>query len=108
MAYKAYSVYLRTFPATKYSYDIRYAFGELLYKIMKYDRAYEQYMKVVEMDPKGEHSRFCAESAVFAATEMVKREQGEARARWEQQLRTACDQYSSLYLGSEETPALCG
>ena len=52
MAYRAYSVYLQEFPESKYSYDIRYAFGELLYKVKKYDEAYTQYMKVVEIDPK--------------------------------------------------------
>jgi TolA-binding protein len=41
LAEKAYTVYLQEFPTSKYSYDIRYAFGELLYKLKKYDQAYE-------------------------------------------------------------------
>ncbi len=117
LAYKAYSVYLSEFPDSQYSYDVRYAFGELLYKIKKYDEAYAQYMKVVEMDPKGKHSEFCSESAIFAADEMIKREKtaggsapnpGKATEAieltdWEGKLLAALDQYSKLFPASDKT-----
>lgn len=116
LAYKAYTVYLAEYPNSKYSYDVRYAFSELLYKIKKFDEAYEQYMKVVATDPKGSHSEFCAESAIFAADEMVKKEAGSsgspnpskgtdsiALSDWEQKLLAALDQYSKLFPDSKKT-----
>ena len=53
LAEKAYEVYLQEFPDSKYSYDVRYGYSELLYTIKKFDIAYDQYMKVVAIDPKG-------------------------------------------------------
>jgi tetratricopeptide (TPR) repeat protein len=114
LAYKAYSVYLVEFPTSKYSYDIRYAFGELLYKIKRYDEAYAQYMKVVSIDTKGKHSRFCAESSIFAADEMVKRTKSTSPkptsktnsaplSEWEQNLLNACDQWSKLFPDDKKT-----
>ncbi|RME27547.1 MAG: hypothetical protein D6798_04285 [Deltaproteobacteria bacterium] len=111
LAYQAYQVYLENFPEEKNAYEMRYAFGELLYKLKKYDEAYEQYMKVVEMDPKGQRSEFCAESAIFAAEEMVKQEEKAGRiqkpegkatdpvplSEWEQKLLAACDQYTKYF-----------
>lgn len=118
LAYKAYSVYLEEFPDSKYSYDVRYAFAELLYKLKKHDEAYVQYMKVVEIDPKGQHSKFCAESAIFAADEMVKKQAKEASSsspdpgkktdpvpltEWEGKLIKACDQWVSLFKEDKKT-----
>jgi len=111
LAYQAYQVYLENFPEEKNAYEMRYAFGELLYKIKKYDEAYEQYMKVVQMDPKGQRSEFCAESAIFAAEEMVKQEKKAGKVQeaqgkkteavplsdWESKLLAACDQYTEHF-----------
>ncbi len=112
LAEKAYSVYLDEFPDTKYSYDIRYSYGELLYTIKKFDVAYEQYMKVVALDPKGQHSEFCAESAIFAADKMLERtaksgggggpDPGKKTDAvelndWEKKLLAALDQYPKLF-----------
>ncbi len=117
LAYKAYSVYLSEFPDGKHAYDVRYAFGELLYKIKRYDQAYEQYMAVVKLDAKGKHSRFCAESAIFAADEMIKKEKKEGKGakptgsktesfpltEWENNLLAACDQFSKVFPDDKKT-----
>jgi tetratricopeptide (TPR) repeat protein len=116
LAEKAYTVYLQEFPTSKYSYDIRYAFGELLYKLKKYDQAYEQYMTVVKTDPKGKHSRFCAESAIFAADKMIAIEKKAGRipkaktkterlemVQWEKNLLAACDQWSRIFPDDKKT-----
>ena len=118
LAYKSYTVYLNEFPDSKYSYDVRYAFSELLYKLKKYDEAYTQYMKVVEIDPKGQHSKFCAESAIFAADEMVKTEAKASSSGspdpgkktdaipltpWEENLIKACDQWTNLFKDDKKT-----
>jgi len=115
LAYKAYRVYLSEFANSKYSYEVRYAFAELLYKVKKYDEAYEQYMKVVETDKKGKHAEFCASSAVFAADKMVKKTVGKQKAapgkstapieleEWEQKLLAALDQYATLFPNEKKT-----
>lgn len=108
LAEGAYATYLDEYPDSKYSYDMRYAYGELLYKLKKFDGAYDQYMKVVAMDPKGQHSKFCAESAIFAADEFVKREskasggpaggtESQPLTDWEKKLLAALDQYAKVY-----------
>jgi len=111
LAEGAYATYLTEYPDSKYSYDMRYAYGELLYKLKKFDKAYDQYMKVVSMDPKGQHSKFCAESAIFAADEFVKKDSKAGGATggpgastdpieltdWEKKLVAALDQYVKLY-----------
>ena len=118
LAEKAYTVYLQEFPDGKHAYQMRYAFGELLYKLKKFDEAYVQYMAVVKIDPNGQHSKFCAESAIFAAEEMTKKDAKEGRGPklkgvakteqvpltdWEQKLIDACDQFSKLYKDDKKT-----
>lgn len=118
LAYKAYSVYLLEFPNDQHTYEMRYAFGELLFKIKHYDEAFDQYMKVVEMDTKGQHSQFCAESAIFAADEMVKKERKEGKIQaadannktqalplsdWETKMLAALDQYAKLFPSDTKT-----
>lgn len=118
LAERAYATYLEEFPDSKYSYDVRYAYGELLYKVKKYDNAYDQYMKVVAIDTKGQHSQFCAESAIFAADEMLKREKAAGASGgpdpgrrteavpltdWEKKSLAALDQYSRLFPDSPKT-----
>lgn len=119
LAEQAYSTYLEEFPDNSHTYDVRYAFGELLYKLKKFDRAYEQYMAVVKIDPNGKHSRFCAESAIFAAEELIKSDGGSDVNRSagkvskdvqpqeltgnEQKLIDACAQFAKLFPGSDKT-----
>ncbi|MEC7984311.1 MAG: tetratricopeptide repeat protein [Myxococcota bacterium] len=95
-AEKAYRIYLNDFPSEKWSYDMRYAFGELLFDLGDYYKkkglnsnsdgnvvkryysdAFDEYSKVVQIDPKGKYAQTCAGAAVFAALEMVKREEKE-------------------------------
>ena len=114
LARQAYATYLGEFETSEHVYEVRYSYGELLYKVKDYEGAYEQYMKVVEIDPKGKHSRFCAESAIFAAEEKVKQEGGGdasgkqtadakttrepiALTEWEQRLVDSCNLYAKLY-----------
>lgn len=116
LAYRAYNMYLDNFPETQHAYEVRYSYAELLYKLKKYDAAFDQYMAVVKMDPQGKHSKFCAESAIFSADEMVRAEggnqtitakAGEARdpiplTDWEQRMVEACNQFATLYPGEKK------
>lgn len=112
LAEQAYRTYLGEFPAAKYTYEAHYSLGELLYKVKKFDAAYEEYMATVKLDPKGQHSRFCAESAIFAADEMVKKEKAAGTtggpdpgkktdemplSEWEQKSLAALDQFRTVF-----------
>lgn len=109
LAYQAYIVYLEEFPESTHAYEVHYAVGELTYTLKKYDEAFEHYMAVVKMDPKGKRSKFCAESAIFAADEMVKKAGSDKEKAtdkkadaipltdWENRLVEACNQYATLY-----------
>ncbi len=115
LAKQAYTAYLNQFADDKHAYDMRYSFGELLYEMKDYKGAFEQYMAVVQMDPKGQYSKYCAESAIFAAEEQVKLEGGINASNvrvnaaqsankdpiplteWEQRLVDACKQFATLY-----------
>lgn len=118
LAEQAFRTYIDQFPDSKYIYDMRYSFAELLYTVKKYDEAYEQYMAVVKIDPKGQQSRFCARSAIFAAEEMIKKEGKPAGSggpgqkktdpiplsAWETKLLAALDQFIQLFPEDTETP----
>ncbi|MFZ5477042.1 MAG: tetratricopeptide repeat protein [Myxococcota bacterium] len=114
LAERAYATYLEDFPSARNTYDVRYGYAELLYATRKFDAAYDQYMAVVAMDPKGRHSQFCAESAVFAAEEMVRRSPRPPAAgkapvplgEWEENQLAALDQLTTLYPGPKTQSAL--
>jgi tetratricopeptide (TPR) repeat protein len=116
LARQAYASYLVEFETDEHAYDVRYAYGELLYHLKDYKGAFEQYMKVVDTNPTGKYSKFCAESAVFAAEEQVKLEGGanagtkvtvtakdkrepQSLTEWEQRFVDACKRYAELYPG---------
>jgi tetratricopeptide (TPR) repeat protein len=117
-AVQAYLVYMEDYNEHKNAYNVHYDFGELLWKLKRFEDAYGEYMKVVSLDPKGQHSRFCAESAIFAAEEMVKKEGGGdiqmkkekvskdvkpvPLSDWEQKLVDACKRYAELYPGDKK------
>jgi tetratricopeptide (TPR) repeat protein len=118
LAEQAYRTYLQEYPESQYSYDVRYAFSELLYKVKKFDEAYDQYMKVVSIDKNGAHSQFCAESAIFAADEMLKKEKAAGASGgpdpgkktdavplsdWEQKSLAALDQFAQLWPDDKKT-----
>ncbi len=117
-AVAAYEVYMESYGDDKRSYTAHYDFGELLWDLKRYEDAYTHYMAVVKLDPKGEYSRACAESAIFAAEKMVTSEGGgeistaavkvdkdvqpKELTKWEQALIAACGQYAELYEGDKK------
>jgi tetratricopeptide (TPR) repeat protein len=115
LAESAYTAYADAFPDAPDRAAMRYGQAELLYAVKKYDRAYDAYMEVVRLDPKGEHARFCAESAIFAAEALVEQAatpSGPAAATapvplgpWESKELAALDQYAALFADAK-TPAV--
>jgi tetratricopeptide (TPR) repeat protein len=73
-AEQAYAVYLEQFPDGSNTYDMRYSYAELLKELKKFDMAYEEYIKVVKMNPNGAQSLHCSNNAVYSAEAMIKRE----------------------------------
>jgi len=111
LAERAYAGYLTDAgpAAGPHTADMRYGYAELLYATGKPELAFDQYMAVVALDPQGAHARFCAESAIFAAEQAVKREAQRLPAPpvagaaavpltpWEERQLAALDQYVARY-----------
>ena len=112
-AEQAYTLYLARY-ADDHEVEVRYALAELLYRQKRHGEAYDQYVRVVRADPKGKDARFCAESAVFAAAEMVKRTPPApvsgtapiALTEWEQKQLAAVDLYIAHYDDAKVKPML--
>jgi tetratricopeptide (TPR) repeat protein len=71
-AYELYGDYLSLFPDRKESYEIRFFYAELLYRLEKFEQAGEQYIKVFLADKNGKWAEASAEEAVRAYEEVVK------------------------------------
>lgn len=67
----AYAAYVERFPEAPHLLTMRYQYGELLYGRGKYGAAYTEYSAVVDQDPKGPNSQFCADSAMFVASKLA-------------------------------------
>lgn len=112
-AERAYTLYLARY-ADDHAVDVHYALAELLYRQKRFGDAYDHYVSVVRADPKGKNARFCAESAVFAAAEMVKRAPPTAPAgnapaaltEWEQKQLAALDLYVAYYDDAKVKPMI--
>jgi len=119
LAEENYARYLGYFPKGGKSYEIRYWYAEVLYKLKKYDVATGEYEKVVKMDSKGKFLKDAASNTVFAIEKFIKKKEAswkraDAKQRkkqlsekdplkkyaeiplreWEQRLIDACDSYA--------------
>jgi tetratricopeptide (TPR) repeat protein len=113
LARQAYVLYLQDFPDNRYTYDMRYQYGELLYKLEDFEAAYAEFMTVVSIDEAGQHTEHCAESAIHAANELVEADSGSSPARGttesvelneaEQKLLVALDQFARIYPDHADT-----
>ncbi|MFH1808450.1 MAG: tetratricopeptide repeat protein [Pseudomonadota bacterium] len=72
LAYELYGDYLDLFPDKKPAYEIRFFYAELLYHLERFEKAGDEYTKVLLIDPaKGKWSPASAEEAVRAYDEAV-------------------------------------
>jgi len=71
LAYELYGDYLDLFPDKKPAYDMRFFYAELNYKLEKFDRAADEYTRVLMMDPKGKWAEPAAEEALRANDELL-------------------------------------
>jgi tetratricopeptide (TPR) repeat protein len=128
LAEENYGRYLDYFPKGGKSYEIRYWYAEVLYKLKKYDVATGQYEKVVAMDSKGKFLKDAASNTVFSIEKYIKKKESswkraDARQRkkqlsekdplkkyaeiplreWEQRLIDGCDTYAKHLKGDEKS-----
>ncbi len=113
LALGAYRTWLASFAGHERGYDMRYGLAELLWELEDLEAAHAQYVQAVTLRPQGEHSAFCAESAIFAAERLARQEPSATPpdprrpaelGHWEQELLAALDRYAALYPQADKTP----
>ena len=82
-----YPTYLKYFPKSEASYDMRFNYAEYLYDHKKYTEAGDQYQAVADMNPKGHHFEDASYGAVSCFGALLEAEQ--ERAKKEAQNRIA-------------------
>ncbi len=123
-----YKKYLDYFPDSKHSYEMRFWYGEVLYKLKKYDLAVEQYEVTVATDPNGKYLKDAASNTIFGIEKYIGKKKKEwdkaAKAQraameketdplkkyaplelneWEKRLIGACDTYAKVLPNEENT-----
>lgn len=71
MAYFLYKFYLETFQDTEKEYQMTFFYGELLYKLQKWEEAADAYERVVEIQPKGEYTNESVHGLVLSYFKIV-------------------------------------
>jgi len=72
-----YEAWIAAHSDSPHAASMNYAFAELLYKTQRYDEAFDHYMTVATTYPDSKHASFCAESAVFAAENVIRLRQAD-------------------------------
>jgi len=128
LAEENYARYLDYFPKGGKSYEMRYWYAEVLYKLKKYDLATDQYEMTVEADAKGKFLKDAAINTIFSIEKYIgnqkkiwDRETKAERNRrkklkdpkekyapielreWESRLIKACDAYAKNLPDDEKT-----
>ena len=128
LAEENYLRYLEAFETGHKTYEMRYWYAEVLYKLKKYDLAAGEYKRVVEQDPKGKFAKVAAENRVFAIDAYLKpireklddaavkgldRQKGRSGAAryepiplhpWEERRVDACEAYFRYFRESNNAP----
>jgi cellulose synthase operon protein C len=89
LAEEKYQGYLDYFPSGHKSYSMRFWYAEVLYKLKKFDRASDEYEKVVAVDSKGKFLKDAASNAIFAIDEYLKPIKSKLEAKAKKQIRDA-------------------
>ncbi|MBP5406832.1 tetratricopeptide repeat protein [bacterium] len=74
-----YPTYLKYFPKSEASYDMRFNYAEYLYDHKKYTEAGDQYQAVADMNPKGHHFEDASYGAVSCFGALLEAEQEKAK-----------------------------
>jgi tetratricopeptide (TPR) repeat protein len=66
LAEQCYEHYLGMFPRADGAYEVRFWYAEALFSLAKYDRAADEYDRVVAADPQGRHLRDAAAGSIYS------------------------------------------
>mgnify|MGYP002629586304 CR=1 FL=1 len=83
LAEENYKRYLDYFPKGHKTYDMRYWYAEVLYKLKKYDLATDQYELTVAADPKGKHLKEAAINTIFSIEKYI----GKQKSIWDRETK---------------------
>lgn len=89
MAYFLYKEYLDTFDHKEEQYNMQFFYGELLYRLQKWDEAAVAYEKVLTLDPKGKYTNESVHALVLSYFKIVNtsEEQANLQARKDELLK---------------------
>lgn len=83
LAEENYKRYLDYFPKGKKTYEMRYWYAEVLYKLKKYDLATDSYEMTVESDPKGKFLKDAAINTIFSIEKYI----GNQKKIWDRETK---------------------
>ena len=81
LAAEIYKRYLEKFGDSEYAYNLRFYYAEILYTLEEYEKAAEQYLKVVESDPAGKYTLTAAYNALLAYEKLAAIDRGEYKVK---------------------------
>lgn len=126
LAANSYQKYLRLFPKNQYSYDIRFAYAEVLYELKEFEKAAAEYQAVIDLDNKGKHFQVAANSLILTINKILGVDKPDAEtssqpstsvgqkdrdtkpvalSAWEQQKIRVCDLYADMLPQDKDSPA---
>ncbi len=81
LAGEIYSRYLEEFADSEHAYNLRFYYAEILLTLEEFEDAAEQYIKVVEHDPYGEHTLVSAYNALLSYENLAAIDRGDRERR---------------------------
>ena len=102
MAYFLYKFYLETFTGTEKEYQMTFFYGELLYKLQKWEEAASAYERVVEIQPKGDYTNESVHGLVLSYFKIVSISEEQADLNKRQEEIIASTQREDGKEGAEE------
>lgn len=89
MAYFLYKEYLQTYQNTGEEYNMSFFYGELLYRLQKWEEAATAYEKVLALEPKGKYTNESVHALVLSYFKIVNtsEEQANLQARKDEMLK---------------------
>ncbi|MBP47267.1 MAG: hypothetical protein CMH53_04960 [Myxococcales bacterium] len=96
-----YKEFVRRYPNSKKAYIVQFYYAEILYLQLKdYDNARKQYVRVIELDRKGEYLEDAALGVIYSVEQLLK----QTRARYDYDKKTwVPDQTAPTLLAVETT-----
>lgn len=126
LASNSYQKYLGMFPKNQFSYDIRFAYAEVLYELKEFEKAAGEYQNVIDLDPKGKYFQVSANSLILTINKILGLDKPDAETSsaastavgqkgrdltpialnpWEEKKVRVCDMYAEMLPADKDAPA---